>query len=179
VGLCGGYNLVHGPAEPSAHYDWDLLSRQTQITYGDGTTDSYSQYDADDNLLTLTQTFAGSGSGVTFSYGWYSNHQRQSTSVSNNAFQYVPSAPMTISYDPADADNGYTGSSSTPSGLSVAYTYDGNQNLCISAHGKMHGPFAPPPQQRQKRRRWGPRLVQDDIRKRREVLVLYLERPAT
>ncbi len=114
-----------------------MLSRQTQITYGDGTTDSYSQYDADDNLLTLTQTFAGAGNSVTFSYGWYSNHQRQSTSVSNNAFQYVPSAPTAISYDPADADNGYTGSSSTPSGPSTAYTYDGNQNLTFDGNNTL------------------------------------------
>jgi hypothetical protein len=106
-----------------------VVQPQTLITYGDGTTDSYSQYDADDNLLTLTQNFAGAGNSVSFSYGWFSNRQRQSVGVDNNAFQYVPSVPMTVSYYPADVNNGYTGSSSTPSGLSAAYTYDGNQNL--------------------------------------------------
>jgi len=38
---------------PMAKYQWDPLSRQTLITYGDGTADSYSQYDAGDNLNTL------------------------------------------------------------------------------------------------------------------------------
>jgi hypothetical protein len=49
----------------------------------------------------------------------------------------LPSAPMTVSYDPADADNGYTGSSSTPIGLSVAYTYDGNQNLTFDGNNTL------------------------------------------
>jgi hypothetical protein len=57
--------------------------------------------------------------------------------VDNNAFQYVPTAPMTVSYDPADPDNGYTGSSSTPSGLSAAYTYDGNRNLTFDGNNTL------------------------------------------
>ena len=94
------------------------VERQTLITYGDGTTDASSQYDAGDNLQTLTQTFTGGGS-VTFSYGWYNNHQRQSTIVNNNTFQCVPTAPLAISYDPPDADNGYTGASGNPDGWPI------------------------------------------------------------
>jgi len=107
---------------PLAKYQWDLLSRQTLITYGDGTTDSYSQYDAADNLQTLTQTYAGADNSVTFSYGWQKNHQRSSTGVTNGAFQYIPT-DGTTSYGSANADNGYT----TAGGSS--FTYDGNQNL--------------------------------------------------
>jgi RHS repeat-associated protein len=107
---------------PLAKYQWDLLSRQSLITYGDGTTDSYSNYDAGDNLQTLTQTFAGANNSVTFSYGWQKNHQRASTGVSNGAFQYIPTVGTT-SYGTANANNGYT----TAGGSSL--TYDGNQNL--------------------------------------------------
>src|SRR5208283_3659712 len=92
---------------PLAKYQWDLLSRQTQITYGDGTTDSYSQYDAADNLETLTQTYAGADNSVTFSYGWQKNHQRASVGVSDGVFQYVPPTGTT-DYAAANADNGYT-----------------------------------------------------------------------
>jgi RHS repeat-associated protein len=111
-----------------AHYDWDLLSRQTRITYGDGTTDAYSQYDAGDNLQTLTQTLGG-GSSVTFSYSWYQNHQRQSTAVDNAIFQYVPNPGTATSYAAADVDNGYTSSTSSPAGEAPIYTYDASHNL--------------------------------------------------
>jgi YD repeat-containing protein len=52
-----------------AQYSWDALSRAHSISYGDGTSDSYSQYDAGDNLQTLTQTYNGSNNSVTVS-GW-------------------------------------------------------------------------------------------------------------
>ena len=52
-----------------AQYGWDALSRAQSIAYGDGTSDSYSQYDAGDNLQTLTQTYNGSNNSVTVS-GW-------------------------------------------------------------------------------------------------------------
>ncbi|HEY6332385.1 MAG TPA: RHS repeat-associated core domain-containing protein, partial [Blastocatellia bacterium] len=108
-------------AAPLAKYQWDPLSRMTQITYGDSTSDSYTQYDTDDDLLALTESFTG-GSSVTFSYSWFKNHQRQSTAVNNSAFQYVPS-PGTTSYAPANVDNGYTTVGS------ATLTYDGNHNL--------------------------------------------------
>lgn len=110
-----------------AHYDWDSLSRQTMITYGDGTTDTYAQYDAGDNLHTLTQTFAGTNNSVTFSYDWYSNHQRKSLAIDNNAFQYVPNTAA-VTYAPADANNRYIDSTNVAGGQTT-YTYDGNQNL--------------------------------------------------
>ena len=108
-------------ATPLAKYQWDALSRPTLTTYGDGTTDAYSQYDADDNLQVLTENFGG-GAGVTFSYGWLNNRQRQSTLVSNAAFQYVPATSAT-NYAPADANNGYTAVGGT------SLTYDSNRNL--------------------------------------------------
>ncbi len=110
------------PTAPLAKYSWDMLSRQTLITYGDDTTDAYTQYDAGDNLQTLTQTFAGTDNSVTFSYSWFKNHQRQSAGVNNNMFQYLP-ATGTTSYGQPDVDNGYTSSGST------TFTYDGNHNL--------------------------------------------------
>jgi RHS repeat-associated protein len=108
-------------ATPLAKYQWDALSRPTLIAHGDGTTDSYAQYDASDNLLALTESFNG-GSGVTFQYGWLKNHQRQSTAVSNTAFQYLP-ATGALTYAAADVDEGYTGINA------VNLNYDGNHNL--------------------------------------------------
>jgi YD repeat-containing protein len=118
-------NILDNGSSLLAHYTWDSLSRQTSISDGDGTTDAYSQYDAGDNLQTLTQSFAG-GSGVTFSYGWQKNHQRATTSVSNGAFAFVPFTGTTT-YGTPDPNNGYT-SANAGSG-NVAFTYDTNRNL--------------------------------------------------
>jgi RHS repeat-associated protein len=108
-------------SKPLAKYSWDLLSRTTLITYGDGTTDAYANYDAADNPGTLTTTFTGGGA-FAFTYGWFLNHQRESTSVNSAAYQYAPTAG-TISYGAANVDNGYT----TVGGKTLAY--DGNRNL--------------------------------------------------
>ena len=105
-----------------AQYSWDALSRAQSIAYGDGTSDAYSQYDAGDNLQTLTQTYNGSNSSVTFNYAWLMDHQLNSAGVNNPLFQYVPQAG-TVNYGAADADNGLT----TAGGASM--TYDGNHNL--------------------------------------------------
>jgi hypothetical protein len=109
-----------------AQYSWDALSRAQSIAYGDGTSDAYSQYDAGDNLQTLTQTYNGSNSSVTFNYTWLMNHQLNSAGVNNPLFQYVPQAG-TVSYGAADVDNGLT-TESASSG-SATMTYDGNHNL--------------------------------------------------
>jgi RHS repeat-associated protein len=110
------------PFSPLAKYQWDALSRLSLITYGDGTTDSYSQYDASDNLLALTQSFTGGQNNVSFGYMWRQNHQLSSTSVNNGAFQYIPSTG-TVNYGAANVDNGYT------SAGGVSFTYDTNRNL--------------------------------------------------
>jgi hypothetical protein len=112
---------------PLAKYQWDLLSRQQLITYGDGTTDSYSSYDAADNLQTLTQTYAGADNAVTFSYTWQKNHQRASVGVSDGVFQYVPPVGTT-DYAAANADNGYVSLDNSITG-NASFSYDGNQNL--------------------------------------------------
>jgi len=109
-----------------AQYSWDALSRTRSIAYGDGTSDAYSQYDAGDNLQTLTQTYNGSNSSVTFNYTWLMNQQLNSAGVNNPLFQYVPQAD-TISYGTANADNGLT--TMTASTGTATMTYDGNHNL--------------------------------------------------
>jgi len=109
-----------------AQYSWDALSRAQSIAYGDGTSDAYSQYDAGDNLNTLTQTYNGSSSSVAFNYTWLMNHQLNSAAVNNPLFQYVPQAG-TIDYGIANADNGYVSLSSVSGNDS--FTYDGNQNM--------------------------------------------------
>ena len=111
------------PSAPLAKYQWDALSRLSLITYGDGTTDAYAQYDAGDNLQTLAMSFSGgTQNNVTFSYAWLKNHQRQSVGVNNSAFQYVPTTG-TVNYSAANVNNGYTGAGA------VNFTYDGNANL--------------------------------------------------
>jgi RHS repeat-associated protein len=113
-----------------AQYSWDALSRTQSIAYGDGTSDAYSQYDAGDNLQTLTQTYNGSNSSVTFNYTWLMNHQLNSAGVNNPLFQYVPQAG-TVSYGTANADNGLT----TVGGASM--TYDGNENLTYDGYNTL------------------------------------------
>jgi len=109
-----------GTSNLLAQYSWDALSRAQSIAYGDGTSDAYSQYDAGDNLQTLTQTYNGSNSSVTFNYTWLMNHQLNSAGVNNPLFQYVPQAG-TVSYGAADADNGLT-TESASSGSAVVLT---------------------------------------------------------
>jgi RHS repeat-associated protein len=109
-----------------AQYSWDALSRTQSIAYGDGTSDAYSQYDAGDNLRTLTQTYNGSNSSVTFNYTWLMNHQLNLAGVNNPLFQYLPQAG-TVSYGTANADNELT--TMTASLGSATMTYDGNHNL--------------------------------------------------
>ncbi len=106
----------------------------SQVTYGDSTLDAYSQYDAGDNLQTLTQNYGGADNSVTFSYTWQMNHQRASVGVSDMAFQYVPQA-STVSYGAADSDNGLTSVSSTAGGASM--TYDGNHNLTFDGYNTL------------------------------------------
>ncbi len=117
-----------------AQYNWDALSRTQMIAYGDGTSDAYSQYDAADNLQTLTQNYGGTDNSVTFSYAWQMNHQRASVGVSDMAFQYVPTAG-TESYGPADVDNGL--STETGSLGSANLTYDGNHNLTFDGYNTL------------------------------------------
>jgi RHS repeat-associated protein len=117
-----------------AQYSWDALSRAQSIAYGDSTTDVYSQYDAGDNLKTLTQTYNGSGNSATFSYTWLMNHQLNSAGVNNPLFQYVPQAG-TVSYGAADVDNGL--STMTASTGSATMTYDGNHNLSFDGYNTL------------------------------------------
>ena len=117
-----------------AQYSWDALSRAQSIAYGDGTSDAYSQYDAGDNLNTLTQTYNGSSSSVAFNYTWLMNHQLNSAAVNNPLFQYVPQAG-TVSYGAANVDNGLT--TETASSGSATMTYDGNYNLTFDGYNTL------------------------------------------
>src|ERR1039458_9085952 len=101
------------------------------IAYDDGSSEAYSQYDVGDNLQTLTQTYNGSNSSVTFNYTWLVNHQLNSAGVNNPLFQYVPRAG-TVSYGAADQDNGLTTESSSSGSASM--TYDGNHNLTYDGY---------------------------------------------
>jgi RHS repeat-associated protein len=120
-----------------AQYSWDALSRAHSISYGDGTSDVYLQYDNGNNLQTLTQTY-GTGSSVTFNYTWLMNHQLNSAGVNNPLFQYVPQAGA-VNYGAADVDNGLT----TAGGASMTYdgnhnlTYDGRNTLSYDAENRM------------------------------------------
>jgi RHS repeat-associated protein len=117
-----------------AQYSWDALSRAQSIAYGDGTSDAYSQYDAGNNLNTLTQTYNGSKNSVTFNYTWLMNHQLNSAGVNNPLFQYVPQAG-TVSYGAADVDNGLT--TETANSGSASMTYDGNHNLTYDGYNTL------------------------------------------
>jgi RHS repeat-associated protein len=98
------------------------------LTYGDGTADAYSSYDAGNNLQTLTQTYSGTDNSVTFSYTWQKNHQRASTGVNNGAFQYLP-PKGTTDFGAANANNGYPSMENMSTDATANFTYDGNQNM--------------------------------------------------
>lgn len=123
-----------GTNKQLAQYSWDALSRTQSIAYGDGSSDAYSQYDAGDNLQTLTQTYNGSNSSVTFNYTWLMNQQLNSAGVNNPLFQYVPQAG-TVSYGAADQDNALT--TETTSSGSATMTYDGNHNLTYDGYNTL------------------------------------------
>jgi len=119
-------NVLENGTTPLAQYTWDTLSRPTLISYGDNTSDAFTQYDLADNLKTLAMTFSGPVVSTTFNYTWFNNHQRQSTQTSDGRFLYLPN-PGTISYGGADANNGYTSISDRSGTANI--TYDTNKNL--------------------------------------------------
>ncbi|MGA9866446.1 MAG: RHS repeat-associated core domain-containing protein [Acetobacteraceae bacterium] len=129
---CGGYaiqftydamNRVSTAVEVGgvgtlATYTYDQLSRRTGVTYGNGTSSSYT-YAINNDLLSVTHNFVGSA--VTYTYTYNHAHQRLSTAYSTTGFDVMPAAGS-ISYT-ANNVNQYTAI-----GAAVP-TYDSNGNL--------------------------------------------------
>ena len=74
-----------------ADYAYDDLSRRTSVTRGNGVVTNYT-YDGASRLKTLAQDLAGTGSDVTWTYGYTPSSQVLTRLVSNGAYLYAPTA---------------------------------------------------------------------------------------
>ena len=99
---------------------YDELSRRAVLTYGNGTTSTYT-FQLNDDLTTLAEAF--SGSSVTLTYGFNNVHQETSRAVTDGTYLWHPGIAGTTAYGVANTVNEY------PTVGSAGYSYDGNGNL--------------------------------------------------
>jgi RHS repeat-associated protein len=105
---------------PIIDYGYDDLGRRASATRGNGVTTTYS-YDAASRLTGLGQDLAGSGSDVSFSYGYTPASQIQTLGRSNATYFYAP-PPVTVGY-------GVNGLNQSVSAAGVTLTWSPQGNL--------------------------------------------------
>jgi RHS repeat-associated protein len=112
---------LNGASSPSLSFDYDDLSRRTQLIYGNGAVVNY-EYQLNNDMTSLEQVFNGTTS-VEFTYGFNGVHQEISRSVSDGTYLSEPDASDTTVYGVSNGVNEY------PSVAGTAFSYDGNGNL--------------------------------------------------
>ena len=99
-----------------ATFAWDVLSRRTALTYGDGSSVAYG-YDGDDRLTSQSHVFPnGTSANVAFTFGYDAASRLTSEGDNNSAYEYAPGAASTA-YAAANTLNQY------PSIAGVARSY--------------------------------------------------------
>ena len=113
--------LLNGNASPSAHFDWDALSRKVQLSFDNGVVSDFT-YALNDDLESISHTFVGSS--VDFNFGHDRTHRVVSQQVDDGAnYMWHPSVNGTTTYGIADSTNTY------PTVDANSLSYDGNGNL--------------------------------------------------
>ena len=95
VGTPEAGTALENSAALLASYQWTPLSQRSQVAFGNGASASYSYDAASNDLIGLTESFAGSS--ASFTYGYNRAHQQTSFQASDAAFVAYPSAKA-ISY---------------------------------------------------------------------------------
>ncbi|WP_116811773.1 hypothetical protein [Steroidobacter cummioxidans] len=117
---------------------YDVFSRRTSISRGNGTTTGFG-YDAASRPLSLSQDLASTGRDLNLSFGYNSAGQVTERGLSNDAYAYF-STTQSTSYA-RDGRNRYTTVSGVAhvydqrsGGVTTRYLYDGDQ-LVAEYHG--------------------------------------------
>ena len=122
-----------------ADYAYDSGSRVTSITFGNGTTESYT-YDDVGYVETITQNFTGITDDSVWTYTRNDTGQITNQSISNPDFRWIPSflESETLSYS-SNGLNQYTSIAGTTQGHDANgnLTQDGVQTFVFNAAGQM------------------------------------------
>lgn len=116
---------LNGSSSPAIHFDYDDLSRRSQITYENGCVCTYA-YSINNDITSLQHDFVGSS--VNFGLAYNAVHQPISLSIDDTEFMWRPTDRRSTAYGAANELNQY------PSIDGVAQDYD--PNGCLIA-----GPF--------------------------------------
>ncbi|MFA6557968.1 MAG: RHS repeat-associated core domain-containing protein [Candidatus Obscuribacterales bacterium] len=111
---------LNGALLPAIQATYDDLSRKTQYIFGNGTSTTFTN-SINDDVLQILQSFVGSSLSLDYTYD--SVHQSLTTTFSDSAFSWHPSAGGTVTYGTASSVNTY------PTVGGVAFSYDLNGNL--------------------------------------------------
>lgn len=112
---------LNGAGTSAIHYDYDYLSRQTVLTYGNGAVVDYGFEDNND-MSSLGQTYNGSIS-VLYTYNYNAVREETSRNVDDGSYMWHPGSSGTTTYGTADSVNAY------PAVGGSTFTYDGNKNV--------------------------------------------------
>lgn len=115
---------LNGSASAAVQFAYDQMSHKTLVTFGNGTSITYTPQLNND----VTQiAHALVGSSVSLTYGFNNVHQALSEQISDSAFMWHPSPAGTLTYGTADNVNKYP----TVGGISYSYS----TNKCLTGDG--------------------------------------------
>ena len=127
-----GATTCAGGGTRLAGYTYDLLSRRTKVTLGNGYDTDYS-YEIDSDLDTLTHNFNGSSLAYTFDYN--NVHQMTSKQLSDPLFEWQSGTLSNASYTPNDLNQYATVNATTLTyDLSGNMVFDGGNTYTHERH---------------------------------------------
>lgn len=111
--------VLGGGTTVLAQHDYDSLSRRVNLTYGNGTSASYT-YEIDDDLASFDHQFSGSNVSLNYTYNNVGN--RTSFTSDDDRYLFSPLTSLQVDYV-----NNILNQYNSVGG--VSFTYDGNGNL--------------------------------------------------
>ncbi|MEZ4488774.1 MAG: RHS repeat-associated core domain-containing protein [Cyanobacteriota/Melainabacteria group bacterium] len=114
---------LNGSGLSTAHFDYDMLSRRTSMTYLNGVAQTYSY----DLLNRVGMGIAYNGGSADWTYGYNNVHQLTSQNLTDGDFLWHPAAGGSVSYGGATSLNQY------PTVGAATMTYNGDG--CLTGDG--------------------------------------------
>lgn len=147
---------LNGSTSAAAHFDYNDLSKRTQLSFNNGSQVNY-EYESNDRLSKIEQQF--DGSSARFEYSYNQAHEAVISSASSKQFVWTPSLDKSTNYGAVNNLNQYP----TVDGESFSYndngcltsdgewtfSYDSENQLLSAAHGSDLAQFAHDPMNRQ------------------------------
>lgn len=97
---------LNGDTVSVAHFNYDALSRRTQVIFGNETQINYD-FELNDNVSAIEMSFSNSSRNFAYDYDYDSSRKLISQSVSDARNMWVPTEAGEIFYDPANELNQY------------------------------------------------------------------------